>query len=1049
MTIRRSRFLFYLLLAVFAGLSGATYPPQSKERLKLSEGTHLALIGNNLGSRMLNYGTFETELHLRFPEKRLFIRNLCDGGDTPGFRPHAGRDDAWAFPGAEKFQTALAQNSHSEGTFPKPDAWLSTLKTDVVIAFFGFSESEAGPAGLPNFKAELSAFIEHTRRQRYNGRSAPQLALVSPIAFEDLSSTYDLPDGTAENRNLSLYVKAMEEVARQQDVLFLDAFTTSRAWYQTGSPLTIDGLQLSEAGYRKFAKLLADELFETGQAPDESKREPIRQAVLEKNWHWHHDYKIPNGVHVYGRRYHPFGPDNYPGELLKLRQLTANRDTLVWRRANGQPYDLAAADARTHPLPPVETNFKPDAGVRYLYGAEALSRFTMAPGYRIELFASEKEFPDLANPAQLTFDNRGRLWVAVMPTYPHYRPGDPRPNDKLIILEDTDGDFKADKQTVFVDHLHIPAGFEITPEGVYVSQGTNLKLYTDTNGDDRADRVEIVLSGFDDHDTHHVISAFCADESGAIYMGEGIFLHSNVETPYGTVRGTHGGFMRYTPQRKKLERASQVTVTNPWGIAFDGWGQGFYLSTSNPDVFWMTPGSIKPFYGITSPDARPLIENQHRVRPTSGLEFVSSRHFPDEVQGDLMLNNTIGFLGTKLHRMLDDGTGYQTRHRLDLVKSSDPNFRPVDMEFAPDGSLYLADWHNVLVGHMQHNARDPLRDHVHGRIYRITYPSRPLVKPAPVDGASVEQLLENLKLPEYRTRYRTRRELRERTPAEVLPQLRAWVAALAKQDPRYEHHRLEALWVSWGLNKIDRALLAQLLRSPDERVRAAAVRAVRYNGHQLDRQPGPNQAALLNQAAQDPHGRVRMEAMVASTWLPNNEASRVLATVEKQPIDDWLKPHLDFIKKPNADLLNHNLRKKANEPTERMALGKAIYSRDGYCITCHQADGLGLESAGFPPLAKSTWVTGSPERLIKLVMHGLYGPLEVNGKQYPGNVPMTPYSALLNDTEMAAVLTYIRSSFGNIPNESITPAMVKAVREQTKTRKRFYTPAELLQQHPN
>jgi mono/diheme cytochrome c family protein/glucose/arabinose dehydrogenase len=967
------------------------------------------------------------------------------GGDTPGFRPHAARNDPWAFPGAQTFQTELAQNSNSEGTFPKPDEWLSTLKTDVILAFFGVSESEAGPAGLPRFKAELAAFVQHTLRQRYNRRAAPQLVLVSPTAFQDLSKQFDVPNGVAQNRNLSLYAKAMSEVARQHGVLFLDAFTPSQSWYQTGTPLTIDGLQLNEAGYRKFAQLLADELFEPGAVPDESKRKAVQQAVLDKNWYWHHDYKIPNGVHVYGKRYLPFGPDNYPAELVKIRQMTANRDTLIWRTANGQSYDLATADARTPKLPPVETNFKPDAGIRYLYDDEALRSFTMAPGYKIELFASEKEFPDLANPAQIAFDNRGRLWVATMPTYPHYRPGDARPNDKLIILEDTNGDGRADKQTVFAEGLHLPTGFEITPEGVYIAQGTNFKCYTDTNGDDRADEVEIVLSGFDDHDTHHNIHAFCADESGAIYMGEGIFLHSNVETPYGTVRGTHGGYMRYDPRRKKLDRVAQITVTNPWGLAFDRWGQPFCLSTSNPDVHWLTPGTIKARYGFTSPDSRPLIEQKHRVRPTSGLEFVSSRHFPDEVQGDLMLNNTIGFLGTKLHQMIDTGTGYQTRHRLDLVRSSDPNFRPVDMEFAPDGSLYLADWHNVLIGHMQHNARDPLRDHVHGRIYRITYPARPLVKPAPVDGASVSQLLDNLKLPEYRTRYRTRRELRERAPAEVLPPLQAWVKGLNPGDAHYQHHLLEALWVSWGMNQVDQTLLAQLLKSPDYRVRAAAVRVARFNEHRL----GPKLGTLLTQAARDPQGRVRMEAMVAGTWLPKTQADAVLATVEKQPVDDWIGPHLAFIQKPHPDLVNHNIRPKAGTSTDKLALGKAIYSRDGYCITCHQADGAGLESAGFPPLAKSTWVTGSPERLIKLVMHGLYGPIEVNGKKYPGNVPMTPYGQLLTDDEMVNVLNYIRSSFGNSAPVPITPELVKKVREQTKNRKGFYKPEELLTQHPD
>ncbi|TAE24254.1 MAG: dehydrogenase [Cytophagales bacterium] len=1056
----RSILLPALVLTGIVGIVSTAYLSRTAPKLTLANNAHIVLIGNNLGSRMLNYGSFETEMHLRYPDKDLFIRNLCDGGDTPGFRPHAGRADAWAFPGAEKFYegTDLAQQTNSTGTYPKPDEWLTSLKADVILAFFGFSESYAGPAGVPRFKAELSAFVKHTLAQRYNQRSAPQLVLVSPIAFQNLSKQFDLPTGEAENRNLSLYAKAIEDVVRQHNqragtVLFLDAFTPSQQWFGQGTQLTIDGQQLNEAGYEKFATLLADGVFvrATGTpervrpalVQNESRRTAVREAVLDRNWHWHNDYKVPNGVHVYGIRHQPFGPDNYPAEVAKNREMTANRDTLIWRIANGQPYNLSKADFRTRPLPPVETNFKPDAGVRYLYGDEALRSFTMAPGYKIELFASEKEFWDLANPAQIAFDNRGRLWVATMPTYPHYRPGDAKPYDKLIILEDTNNDGKADKRTVFADNLHLPTGFEITPEGVYIAQGTNLKRYTDTDGDDRADQVEIVLSGFDDHDTHHNIHAFCADESGAIYMGEGIFLHSNVETPYGTVRATHGGYMRYDPRRKKLDRVAQITVTNPWGLGFDHWGQPFCLSTSNADVHWLTPGSIKSRYGYTSPDSRPLIETKQRVRPTSGLEFVSSRHFPDEVQGDMMLNNTIGFLGTKMHRMIDAGTGYKTQHRLDLVRSSDPNFRPVDMEFAPDGSLYLADWHNVLIGHMQHNARDPLRDHVHGRIYRITYPARPLVTPAPVDGASVEQLLENLKLPEYRTRYRTRRELREHSPAEVLSKLEVWVNALNKNDIQYQQHLLEALWISWGMNAVDTDLLKKLLKSPDYRVRAAAVRVARFNEHKL----GANLPALLIEAAYDPQGRVRMEAMVASTWLPEAGKQQVLATIEKQPIDDWIRPHLTFIRKPHTDYMNHNLRPKPG--ADKLAQGKAIYSRDGYCVTCHQADGTGLESAGFPPLAKSEWVTGNPERLIKLVMHGLYGPIEVSGKKYPGNVPMTPYGQLLTDDEMVDVLNYIRTSFGNAASGSITGAMVKRVREETKNRKGFYKPAELLSQHPN
>jgi mono/diheme cytochrome c family protein/glucose/arabinose dehydrogenase/lysophospholipase L1-like esterase len=1018
--------------------------------IKIKKKSHLVLIGNNLGSRMMNFGHFETEMHLRYPDSLLFIRNMCDGGNTPGFRPHAGRRSPWAFPGAEKFQTELANYTDSQGDFETEDEWLARLKADVILAFFGYNESFAGQAGLSTYKAELDAFIKHTLKQKYNGKKAPQLVLVSPIAFENLSAKMDLPDGKKENENLALYTEAMKEVAAKNKVAFVDVFTPTKKWFDNAQePLTIDGFQLTDAGYARFAVLLADAVFGKAAPKAEPYREAILAAVQEKNWMWHHDFKIPNGVHVFGRRNNPFGPDNYPAEIKKLREMTALRDQAIWSAAKGKKMDLNAADKKTTPLPDIQTNYNQKNGkLTYLYGEEALSKFKMAPGYKIELFASEKEFADLANPVQLSFDNQGRLWVATMPTYPHYRPGDPKPNDKLLILEDTNGDGKADKQTVFADGLHLPMGFELAPEGVYISQGTNLMLYKDTNGDDKADVKEILLSGFDDHDTHHAHHAYTTDPSGALVMGEGVFLHTNVETPYGPMRAANGGFYRYNTQRHQLERTAQVLAPNPWGITYDEWGQNFFAETSNSKVHWMMPATVKPRYGVSNDRSLDLIEPAHRVRPTSGLEFIYSRHFPDDVQGDFLLNNTIGFLGTKQHTLKDDGTGYDSKHRQDLVQSDDPNFRPVDLEFAPDGSLYIVDWHNVLIGHMQHNARDPLRDHVHGRIYRITYPSRPLVKPARIAGASIDELLENLKLPEYRTRYRTRRELRGRNATEVLSRLGSWVSKLDSKDPRFEHHQLEALWVSWGLNKVDEKLLRQLLKSNDYRVRAAAVAVLRYTGDQVKEQP-----ELLMQAVRDPHGRVRLEALVAASRLDRDKGLPILAEAAKYPLDKWMKPaHETAV----AHLNGKSVVEKEEETVqttlkgtekELFTKGKAIFSREGYCITCHQPDGLGLSASGFPPIAGTKWVTGSDTRLIKLVLNGLYGPIKVVDNQYGGQVPMTPFGGMLKDEEVAAVLTYVRNAFGNQASP-ITPEKVKEVRAATKSKIGFYSPEELLKDHP-
>ena len=531
-------------------------------------------------------------------------------------------------------------------------------------------------------------------------------------------------------------------------------------------------------------------------------------------------------------------------------------------------------------------------------------------------------------------------------------------------------------------------------------------------------------------------------------MAEGTFLHSHVETPYGVERSTNGGFFRYSPQRQQLERTLRVSIPNPWGIAFDAYGQDFFADTSDPNVRWMSPASLWVPFGEFAPLPPNLIPNAQKVRPTSGLDFISSRHFPDDVQGDLIINNTIGFLGTKQHAVAEDGTGYKLTFRQNLLQSKDGNFRPVSMEFAPDGSLYVADWHNVLIGHMQHSARDPMRDHTHGRIYRITYPTRPLVKPPLIAGASIEQLFTNLTLPEDRARERSRLELRGRPAAEVLAGLQKWLGSLKSDDARVELHQLQGLWVSWGLDQVDVVLLKKLLQAKDHRVRAAAVRVLRYNGHRVS-----EQRDLLLRAASDAHGRVRLEAVNAATWLGKDFGLAVLAEARKQPEDAWLKP----VFAAAASYLNGGsvvaeaapkaVTTLTGDAKRLFDLGAEVYRREAHCITCHQADGQGLPAAQFPPITKSNWVSGNPERLIRLVMHGLMGPIDVNGVKYPGQVPMTAFKGL-SDDELAGVLTFVRNSFGNQASP-VLPAQVAKVRVATKDRAGFYTPDELLKEFPD
>ena len=1030
-------------------VSTATKGSNPNEKLELKDSSNVVILGGGLASRMMKYNHFETELQLRYPDKKLTIRNIADEGDTPSFRPHPGRSNQFAFPGAEDL---YKENNGGAGAghFETPDKWITRLKADTIIAFFGHSSSFRGETGLELYKKELGMFIDHTLSNKYNGKTAPQLVIVSPTAIQNLSATHHTPTGEIQNKNLALYTAAMQEVCASKGILFIDVFTPSKTLFNnTKEALTIDGALLTSKGYEWFAGQLANDIFGKA-APNTQHKKSVYAAVAEKNWVWHNLYKIPNGVHVYGRRFTPYGPGNYPFELTKLTEMAAVRDQAIWQANKGQTYDLAKADAATSKLPEVKTNYQPsvkNGNTDYLTGKQTIEKLNIPENYKIELFADEKMFPDLANPVQMSFDNKGRLWVACMPSYPHWKPGDPRPQDKILIFEDTNNDGKADKQTVFYDKLHLTIGFELSAEGVYVSQADSLILLTDTNGDDKADVKEYLLSGFDDHDTHHAISAFTTDPSGAIYMGEGVFLRSNVENVYGTHRGANGGFFRYNPKRRHLELTAQLKIPNPWGTAFDKWGQNFFLNTSGTKLEWMMPGTVKARYAHQMIASRDLIST-NKVRPTSGLEVVSSSHFPDEVQGDILLCNNIGFLGIKQHNKEENSTGYKLTYRQDLIRSDEGNFRPVDLEFAPDGSLYVIDWSNVLIGHMQHSARDPQRDHVHGRIYRITYPSRPLVKAPKIAGASIGQLLDNLKLHEDRARYRTRRELRGRDTDQVLTATKKWVAGLDKNATGYEHQLLEALWVTWGHNKIDQDLLNQLLVSNDHKVRSAAVRAVRYNVHQIT-----NHVDLMKKAATDKHGRVRLEAITAASWLADADALSILAIAKELPVDDWIKGSLQMADTTITGIKAPKPKNKSTAPKwlkGRAAgfynSGKKIYHRDAHCATCHQADGKGLPAAGFPPIANTKWVNEDPERLIKITLKGLMGPIEVNGKKFNG--AMTPFEGLLSDREVAEVLTYVKNSFGN-KSGIISPVTVSEVRAAMKKQVGLLNAEELLKEHPH
>ena len=508
----------------------------------------------------------------------------------------------------------------------------------------------------------------------------------------------------------------------------------------------------------------------------------------------------------------------------------------------------------------------------------ALERFQLQEGFEINLFASEKDFP-MGNPVAMNFDSKGRLWVSTMPTYPQYLPGNP-PQDKILILEDTDNDGSADKHTVFADGLHLPTGFELGDGGVYVGLQPDLAFLKDTDGDDKADTKEILLHGLGTEDSHHAVHCFQWGPGGELYFGEGTFHHSQVETPYGPVRLADAGFFRYEPKSQKFEVFVSYPFANPWGHVFDYWGQNFIADASGGSNYFGLPITGHVDHPRKHPNMK---EFTTKVRPTCGCEIVWSRHFPESSQGNFLVNNCIGFQGIKQHQIIEEDSGFTSKELEPLLFSTDPNFRPVDIEFGPDGALYIVDWFNPLIGHMQYSLRDENRDSSHGRVWRITYKHKPLLEKPKIAGQSIAGLLELLKTYEHRTRYRARMDLRLHDKADVVAELKKWVAGLDKNDPNYEHNLLEALWAYQTVYAVEPDLLRTLLTTKDYRARAAATRVLRYWRDKID-----NPLQLFQQQVNDEHPRVRLEAVVALSHFKAAEAAEIALQSLRHPTDYYL-----------------------------------------------------------------------------------------------------------------------------------------------------------------
>ena len=502
--------------------------------------------------------------------------------------------------------------------------------------------------------------------------------------------------------------------------------------------------------------------------------------------------------------------------------------------------------------------------------ASELENFVLLPGYEANLFAAE---PMLANPIHMVWDSRGRLWVACSWAYPQLKPGDVA-NDKVIILEDTDGDGRADKSTTFADGLYIPTGIELANGGCYVAQSPDVFFFQDTDGDDVADIKELALTGFGIEDSHHSISAWRRGPGGWLYFQEGIFLHTAVETQYGMVHNFNGGVYQYNPRTQRLRMFARIGVGNPWGHVFDRWGQSFFVD--NPRVSYLSPST-----GNSGDKVQ--LERLIQTEKQCGGDLASGTHLPEDIRGQLL---TCRFKSRAIIRyeFTEDGGGYDASVLKPLIASKHPNFRPVDCKVGPDGAVYVADWYNSIINHAQHDFRDPRRDHSHGRIWRITYKDRPLVKPPKLHGEPIAHLVEQLKSPEAWVRHQARLELSNHDRDAVHRALEAWAKTLDTQDPDYDHHLVEAMWACQNVERPSEAILSAVLNAKDGRARAAGARVLRYWHADLS-----DPIAMIANAAGDEHPRVSMEAVLSAGFVPRAEAFAAALHAVDRPLDPMVE----------------------------------------------------------------------------------------------------------------------------------------------------------------
>ncbi len=776
---------------------------------------------------------------------------------------------------------------------------------------------------------------------------------------------------------------------------------------------------------------------------------------------------------------------------------------------------------RAHPDIPMMPLQKP------LSAEESAKHAQIPVGTQLVLFASE---PMIINPISIDWDARGRAWVVESFGYPNDVPKEPGSGaDRIKILEDTNGDGKADKVTVFADKLRHCTTSVFVKGGIVVTDGEDIIYLSDDNGDDIADTRRVLASGLNVWDTHASTSHFVYGIDNWIYATVG---YSGVDVKLGDKQHTFGASVfRFRPDLSDWEHL-QSTTNNTWGLGFTEEGD-VMGSTANNNPSWILSIPAKAYAGsgiqqpktpradtstVMYPNTRDITQVDQIDCYTAGAGHFF--HTDDVLSDTLKSNNALVCEPTGhivgIGEIESKGSLFSTHFRgNNLYASSDAWSAPVFARTGPDGAVWIADWYNPII---QHNvvfrfwnpARGydyphspyhtgakkpgagnayitPLRDQTHGRIWRIVpKDSQKLRRNFALDPQDLTSLIKSLASPSQQIRLHAQRLIIESGDANAIDALEACIKDSASSPSQKPLSAIHAIWAIHGLgaplDSKGHDILSSALRSNDALIRRHALLALGANDPSViaalpelisAKNSAREQLHILTTAAQSTSNDLIAAAVLgfAANEIKDptlREATRLAMrrqgtailhlALKSEPNESWYMSELLEIAKriatsPNRPALDallasssENWRTRmepimaaANAPAapsvslpDHLIAGRNHYMKS--CIECHQADGNGVAGT-FPPLLGSEWVAGEKRNLLRILLGGLYGPIEVKGVAYNGVMPGHSH---VSDEELAAIASYVRFAFADKKEDAIMPGEFKALRPEIEARK--YTP---------